>query len=506
MSAPLVILYHREPFDEVQTPEGVRYVEKRKPNGIVPTLRHVLKSSPRSRWVAWKTVRAEERAHFVAQVPVAESNGSVVERILLSKAQVNAFYHITAKEAFWPVLHSFPWNFTYDSSDWETFVDINRRFAEAACADSSEDCVFWIHDYNLWLTPHFIRAQKPKARILFFHHTPFPAADLFNILPWRTEIIDSLLCCDLVGFHIPRYVENFVSAARSLRPVEVRARKAVGDGFVRTGMALAEPELTTQICHAGHDIRVDAFPVGTDPQFIESILARPQTQARIEAIRQETATGKLIVSAGRVDYTKGVKELLGAYERLLERRSDMHAAVQLVLTAVAPADGMRVYREARREIEARVGKINGRFARLQWNPILLFTQPMPFAELVAYLHAADIALITPLRDGLNLVAKEYIATHKGRGGALVLSEFTGAAVELPDAITVNPYVSADLDAAIDRALAMPQDEQQRRMAAMHATIRRFDVHTWAKQMFRRHELAPEMRFDSRYPAASPREP
>lgn len=182
--------------------------------------------------MAWKQVKPDQEASFEDRVTMEGwSDNAVIRRIPLSAERVKDFYYITAKEAIWPILHSFPSHFTYESSDWENFQHINKLFAEAACEEAADDALIWIHDYNLWLTPYYIRQKMPNVKIAFFHHTPFPAADVFNILHWREAIVDSLLCCDLCGFHIPRYVENFVSAARSLRDVKLVERKPVPEAF-----------------------------------------------------------------------------------------------------------------------------------------------------------------------------------------------------------------------------------------------------------------------------------
>ncbi|WP_008309759.1 glucosylglycerol-phosphate synthase [Leptolyngbya sp. PCC 6406] len=485
MKSSLVILYHREPYDEVKVDGKIVYRDKKSPNGIVPTLKTFFANAKSSTWIAWKQVPQKQQNDFEERVTMEGGNEScVVRRIPLSAQQVREFYHITAKEAFWPILHSFPEHFTYESSDWENFQQINRLFADAACEDAAADALIWIHDYNLWLTPYYIRQKMPNVKIAFFHHTPFPAADVFNILHWRQAIVDSLLCCDLCGFHIPRYVENFVSVARSLRPVELVERGPVRSAFVPYGQALAEPEMTTQLRYQGRTVHLDAFPVGTNPQYIADTVNSPKVQARVEDIRKDVGNNKLIVSAGRVDYVKGAKEMLLCFERLLERRPEMKGKVNLVMTAVKAAEGMRVYKNAQSQIEQLAGKINGRYAKLNWTPILLFTEPIPFVDLMAFYRTADIAWIPPLRDGLNLVAKEYISAHQGQDGVLVLSEFTGSAVELPQAVLTNPYSDKHMDECIDKALDMSPEEQRERMTKLYEAVRRYDVQEWANHMFR----------------------
>lgn len=483
MKSSLVILYHREPYDEVIENGRVHYREKKSPNGIVPTLKSFFSGVQQGTWIAWKQISSKQQATFEERIVVEDGGNYNVRRIPLTADQVKHFYHITSKESFWPILHSFPWHFTYETADWENFKTINRLFAEAACEEAADDALIWVHDYNLWLVPKYIRELKPNAKIAFFHHTPFPSVDIFNILPWREAIIDSLLCCDICGFHIPRYSENFVNVAKSLRPVEIVKKEAVPEHLTSVGTALAEPEMTTQIRYKGQLVHVDAFPVGTNPQQIFSVLRRSQTEERLTKIRQELGDRKLIISAGRVDYVKGTRETLEAYGRLLERRPDLHSKIILLVTSVTPAAGMRVYKTAQSQIEQLVGKINGRFAKLDWTPILLFTQPVPFDDLMAYYKAADICWTTPLRDGLNLVAKEYIVAQEKGGGALVLSEFVGAAVELPDAIQTNPYSIDRMDEAIDQAIAMTSEERKARMEKMYDVVTRYDVQCWADHLF-----------------------
>jgi glucosylglycerol-phosphate synthase len=485
MKSSLVILYHREPYDEVKENGKTVYREKKSPNGIVPTLKSFFANAESSTWVAWKQVTPKQQESFEDRVTMEGwSDKAVIRRIPLSADRVKNFYYITAKEAFWPILHSFPEHFTYESSDWENFKHINQLFADAAIEEAADDALIWIHDYNLWLTPYYIREKMPNVKIAFFHHTPFPAADVFNILHWREAIVDSLLCCDLCGFHIPRYVENFVSAARSLRDVKIVERNPVPEAFTPYGTALAEPDMTSKLEYKGRVVNVDAFPVGTNPGYIEDMMQKPSVIERAKQIRDDIGDNKLIVSAGRVDYVKGAKEMLLCYERLLERRPEMQGKVNLIMTAVKAAAGMRVYKTAQSQIEQLVGKINGRFAKLNWTPIVLFTEPVPFDDLMAFYKTADIAWIPPLRDGLNLVAKEYIAAHHGENGVLVLSEFTGSAVELPDAVLTNPYADKRMDECIDLALDMPPDEQKRRMQNLYKAVTRYDVQQWANHMFR----------------------
>lgn len=480
----LVIVYHRQPFEEVVVDGETLYRENSSPNGIVPTLKNFFRTVDHGSWIAWTHVDNEGDEVTDRRVTMHDRHGDYeVLRVGLTEAQVRSFYHVTSKASLWPVLHSFAPHFDAEAADWETFREVNRRFAEAACEEAADDALIWIHDYNLWLAPGFVRELRPDARIAFFHHTPFPSADLFALLPWRDEIVDSLLACDIVGFHIPRYAENFVQVARSLRDVDVTERVAVEPGLAPTGRALSEPEVTTQLRRGDHTVRLDAWPIGTDPTLIRQVLDEPVSAERADRIADELGDQQLIVSVGRVDYTKGTIETLLAYERLLERRPELRGHVKLMVTSVAAATGMTVYEETREEIEQHVGRIHGRFATLSWGPIMLFTTPIPFEELLAYYRAADQCWITPLRDGLNLVAKEYVAARgTERPGVLVLSEFTGCSVELPDAVTANPYSHQSLDDAIDRAFDMSPADRAERMQRLCDVVDRYDIAHWAEHV------------------------
>ncbi len=478
----LVIVYHRQPYEEVVEDGRTIYRENKSPNGIVPTLKSFFGRVDRGRgaWVAWKQVGARQKDRFERVVQIEDSFGSyAVSRLPLTADQVRSFYHVTSKEALWPILHSFPSLFRYDNVDWPTFREVNRLFAEAAAAQAEDGALVWVHDYNLWLVPKYLRELNPTLRIAFFHHTPFPPPDTFNVLPWRNEIVDSLLDCDLVGFHVPRYAKNFADVARTLHGATVERQVAVEEGISPIGLALSEPEVPTLLAHGKRRIALDAFPVGTNPNLITELLAGEPRQAAARSIRDELGDQRLIVAVGRTDYTKGTIEALRAFERLLERRPELHRRLKLMVTSVRSADGMGIYRETQRDIEALVGRINGRFSDLCWTPILLFTNAVPFDRLIAYYRTADICLTTPLRDGLNLVAKEYVAAREGLGGALVLSEFAGCAVELPQAVLTNPYSTRSMDAALDAAIDMPAEEGLTRMAAMARTVRHYDVARWA---------------------------
>jgi len=486
VKSKLVIVYHRQPMEEIVENGKTFYRPHSSPNGIVPTLKSFFGEMDRGSWIAWTQVKPKHHESFERVVRVSDSVGEYnVSRLPLTPQQVKSFYHVTSKEALWPILHSFPETYDYEPVDWPTYREVNWRFAEAAAEEAEDDALVWVHDYNLWLVPAYLRQLKPNARIAFFHHTPFPAADVFNVLPWRSEIMESLLECDLVGFHIPRYAVNFVAAARTLFDIDVEKATKTESGMSPTGMALSEPTVPTRIRHRGRTVNIDAFPVGTNADYIEALSAKPETDEKVAEIRTALDGRRLIVSVGRTDYTKGTREMLATYERLLERRPELRDKVTLMVTSVSSNPNMAVYRKQQRAIEALVGRINGRYGNLGWQPIILFTTAVPFEELIAYYRAADVCWIAPLRDGLNLVAKEFCATRDDDRGVLVLSEFTGAAVELPNAVLTNPYSDRSMDAAIDQALDMDVQEQAARMTLLRNCVRHYDIAHWSRHVMDR---------------------
>lgn len=483
----LVIVYHRQPHEEVLVDGKVVYRPNRSPNGIVPTLKSFFNriDPGHGAWVAWKTFDPAKGVDFERVIHVKDKQGGyTVSRLPLTAEEVESFYHVTSKEALWPILHSFPRLFSYENVDWKTFREVNRKFAEAAAEQVADGGLVWVHDYNLWLVPGYLRQLKPDVRIAFFHHTPFPGPDIFNILPWRDEILGSLLDCDLVGFHIPRYAKNFALVVESLSAAEVIEVEEVEEGLAAPGLALSETHVPVRLRADERMVQLGVSPVGTDPQLIEHILEKEESRILQRQLFEELGGRRLLMMIGRTDYTKGMIEALEAFERLLERRPETIGKIKLLVTSVRAASTMKVYEATQSKIEALVGRINGRFSKLQWTPVVLFSQAIPFERLLAHYRVADICLTTPLRDGLNLVAKEYVAAKRGRAGMLLLSEFAGCAMELPQALLTNPYSKQAMDHALDKALDMPIEEAQERMESMNRNVHHYDLGRWADQTAR----------------------
>ncbi|HEX5757162.1 MAG TPA: glucosylglycerol-phosphate synthase [Arenimonas sp.] len=479
----LVMVYHRLPFDEYIEAGQRKRRAHTSPNGIIPSLLSFFAGGRRGAWIAWSIDDGKESG-FEARTPVDGEHypNLIAHRVRLGKSEVDAFYKRFSKEAFWPMLHTFWERARFRADDWQAFLKVNRKFAIAAAAEAAHGATVWIHDYNLWMVPGYLRELRPDLRIAFFHHTYFPSADVFNVVPWRREILGSLLQCDYIGFHIPRQVENFVDVLRGAMPLQTLQRESCAPRFLTYGCAVGLDRMTTRVRVGDREIGLGAHPVGTDVARIRGLLERDDSHQRIAAIRDEIGPRRLVLSIERLDYTKGTLEKLQAFEQLLESHPQWQGEVVLLMVCVPAAGEMTVYRSLQTQIEQAVGRINGRFSRLDWTPIRFFARALPFEDVLAHYVAADIMWITPLRDGLNLVGKEFVAANgvAGTPAILVLSEFAGAAAELKGAVLTNPHDGADLVAGLHQALAMPPEEAEGRQRQLFDIVTHFDVERWGQ--------------------------
>lgn len=482
--AKFIVVYHRLPFEQVNVKGRTVLREPKSPNGIIPTLKGFFKHFDDGLWLAWQEVQAEHLGQLGERITLDSVNTPLqVQCVGLTKELINSFYHRTSKAALWPILHSFTERFDYDAANWEEFREVNKLFAQATCEVADEGATVWIHDYNLWLVPGYIRELRNDLKIAFFHHTPFPASDMFGILPWRKEILQSLLCCDRIGFHTPRYAENFASCARAfIRPAVSRAKSIVHPRLQQRNTILQESVYTSALSVMDRTVYLDIAPIGVDERAIGKVAMSAATRKQAHDLRKTIGAEKIILSIGRIDYTKGTSEMLRAFESLIETRPDLIGKVRLCVTSVAPASGIRAYDDVREEIERSVGAINGRYSTADWTPVLFFTSPIRFQDLIAWYVAADICWITPLRDGLNLVAKEYIAAKQGLPGVLVLSEFTGAAIELDEAMRTHPYSARSMLQTITQAVELSEDDARNQMMALGRRVAQFNLAAWTREM------------------------
>ncbi|MEP7375401.1 MAG: glucosylglycerol-phosphate synthase [Chitinophagaceae bacterium] len=478
----LIMMYHRLPYDKIEVNGRKARVTPQSPNGIIPTLQGFFSNRRSGVWIAWEEVECEGELLRNIYIDKEKYPNLMASRIGLTKKEVEIFYKSFAKEAFWPTIFAFIDKVKFDHDHWDHYVDINRKFAEKAAEQADPGAIVWIHDYNLWLVPGILRQLRPDLIIAFFHHTAFPAANTFNILPWRREIVSSLLQCDFIGFHIPRYVENFVDVAASLFPLKQCEKINCAPRFLTYSAAMGVNQMTTTIETDHRKVRLGAIPVGIDVVYIQEFFQDEAMLKKVAEIKQQLNGKKMILSAERLDYVKGPLEKILAFEQFLEEYPEYHAKVELINICTPPAKGMKIYDSIKVELEQAVGRINGKYADLNWTPIHLFFRSLPFNEILIYYGAADIAWITPLRDGLNLVAKEYIAVQgeiPGDKGVLILSEFAGAAVELSYALLTNPYDQKALKENLLQAFRMKPEEKNMRMERLYEQVRHYDIDFWA---------------------------
>ena len=449
-SRSLVIASNRLPFQFRRGPGGLE--RKVSPGGLVSALDPVLRKRGGS-WVGWPGPEAEPGDALGAAGDAYE-----IVPVPLGEDEIAHYYDGFSNGALWPLFHSFSDRATFEPRDFEVYREVNARFAEALLSPTGTGELVWVHDYHLMLTPGLLRAARPELRILFFLHVPFPSYDLFTLLPGHEEILRGVLGSDLIGFHIPAYAQNFLDCAE----------RCLG--------ARIDPSRTV-IEFEGRHIGVGAFPIGIGwSEFEACALRSPETSCP----RAE----RLLIGADRLDYTKGIPHRILAIERLLELHPEWHERVTLLQIAVPSRSEVPEYRALKCEIDEQVGRVNGRFATATWSPIHYLYRSFDRDPLAALYRDADVALVTPLRDGMNLVAKEYAACQVADPGVLVLSRHAGAANDMPEALLVNPYDLDETAGAIHRALGMPAHERRARMDALRHREAGSDVHAWVDSLLR----------------------
>jgi trehalose 6-phosphate synthase/phosphatase len=407
-------------------------------------------------WIAWSGGQAAPaRLQLPAQNPLFD-----LVFIKLSEREVAEYYWGMSNRGIWPLMHFMTPNCHFNTRHWLTYQKVNEIFAKAAAAEAAPGDVLWIQDFHLALSPALVRQRSPATPIGLFWHVPFPPEQIFRILPWRSEFLRGMLGSDLIGFHVASYATHFLNCCERILGLEV------------------DRELS-YVIDDGRRIRVGVFPLGIPVDYFETIAKSAQVRDRVARIRRSLRTPKVILGVDRLDYTKGICERLLGYERFLEENPKFHRQVTLVLIAVPSRTRVADYAQLKRELDEQIGRITGRFSSEGWSPVrYLYTQFGP-EELIAYYEASDVALLTPLRDGMNLVAKEYVASHPDDDGALILSEFAGAAEELHEALLVNPYDIDQIAARIREALIMPDELRRDRMRALRHRVHTNNLESWS---------------------------
>ncbi len=454
-SRRLVVVSHRGPVTVENRRGETRYHQGA--GGLVAALDPVL-SDRGGLWIA----AGENPAGHEAGTPFAPPgrDGYAVIHLDIPPALHERHYLGFSNRVLWPLAHGFPNMVHFQRRDLKGYLEVNEIFADAVVRHARPDDLIWVHDYQLAAVPALVRAQRPDLRISFFWHIPFPAFEVFRALPYYQDILAGMLGADFVNFHLESYSDAFAGAVQNL-----------------VGGRRWQRRLVTW---NGREVSVGNHPIGIDPDHWGRIRSEPRVLRERDRIRDLCGTPHIIVGADRLDYTKGILQRVQAVERLLDRESWLRGEFCLVQIAVPSRTRVPEYRDMRREIDETVGRVNGRFARGNYVPIRYYYRSMPAHQLAAFYQAADVGLITPLRDGMNLVAMEYVIVNEGRPVVLILSELAGASEILDGALLVNPYDLDGMAEGIKLALEMPEDERRRRTEALTDLVRRHDVHRWAR--------------------------
>lgn len=459
----LVIVSNRLPVTVKQV--GGCYQAEASSGGLVTALRPIVQRH-RSCWIGWTGTDRNPRVGELLAAG-AGPDGCHLIPVFLSEQERHDFYSGFCNEILWPLLHDLQSKCNFEPAYWRSYVAINTRFSEVIRAETEAEDLVWIHDYHLMLQGKMLRDKVARERLVYFHHVPFPPPDVFEKLPWRLEILDSLLSFRTVGFQTSRDRRNFVESARRFFP-EIRVRKTM------SGLLVSRGEDATL---------VGAFPIGIDCDEFTNVATQQQVVMHAQQIRKNLKQCRIVLSVDRLDYTKGIPERLKAFRNLLNLYPGLHRHIALVQIVVPSREDIPDYQELKINVERRVGEINGHFGGPSWIPVHYLHRHLSRKDLVAYYRAADIAMITPLKDGMNLVAKEFCASRVDDTGILILSEFAGVANQLATgALLVNPYDSDKVALTLYNAMDMDEVQVRHNMRRMRRRLKTDDVHHWCEQV------------------------
>jgi trehalose 6-phosphate synthase/phosphatase len=455
----LIIVSNRLPVSAERRSGEFSY--RRSVGGLATGLGSYTQGAEReSLWVGWPAIssqRLDAADRSAVRDALACEHGC--EPVFLTERDIADYYYGFSNRTLWPLFHNFTGHAEYSPADWGAYERVNRKFADVVADIASPDDVIWVQDYQLLLLPALLRQRLPEAAIGFFLHIPFPCYETFRMLPWRSQVAEGLLGADLIGFHTYDYARYFLTSARNL-----------------LGLAEQHGELHVD----GRRVLVDAFPMGIDFDRYAEASRYLGSVREAQRLRDATRTRKIVLSIDRLDYTKGIPERLRAFDRFLDEHAEWRGKVNLVCVAVPSRSQVQEYRSLKEEVDRLVGHLNGKWSTMDWTPVRYLYRSLPFHRLAAMYAAADVAYVTPLRDGMNLIAKEYCATRTDDTGVLILSEMAGAAKELGEAVLVNPNDTDAMVASLHQALEMGDEEQAERMRAMRHRIKRYDVFRWVE--------------------------
>jgi trehalose 6-phosphate synthase/phosphatase len=457
----LIIISNRLPFSLDR--EGDKVSLRQSSGGLVSAIKSYFEDTSAQRvdltgkmWIGVADFPQDDWDQ-VAASHAAEQDFDIVP-IFTDKDLYDKYYNGFSNSVLWPLFHYFSSLADYDQSYFDAYVQVNQLFAEKIVPILEPGDQVWIHDYQLMILPHLLRQKRPETTIGFFLHIPFPSYEIFRLLPteWKKTLLHGVMGADLIGFHTYDYVQHFLQSVKMLLGV---------DNYFHN------------LQYQDRLVRIDLFPIGIDYNKFQQAANDPEVEEIRNKIRANLEDKKIIFSVDRLDYTKGLMQRLNGFEYFLERYPEWKEKMVFILNIVPSRDSIPAYNDRKKMIEEKIGMINGRFSTISWQPLIYRYNHLPFKDLIALYQAADAALITPLRDGMNLVAKEYVASNLGRG-VLILSELAGAASELGEAILVNPTDVSDVASSITRALAMPLYEQRNRISLMQRRLQEYDVFKW----------------------------
>ncbi len=458
----LLLVCNRLPVTVVPSEDG--YVFQPSTGGVATGLRSYLENISNSIvasqyvWIGWPGATIPEQDQDSLREKFSANFNAYP--VYLSEMEMENFYHGFCNKTIWALFHYFPAYTIYEEHYWQQYKEMNERYCQAVLEIARPDDLIWVHDYHLMLVPNMIRQKLPESRIGFFLHIPFPSFEVFRLLPsrWRNQILKGLLGADLVGFHTHDYVQYFFRCVLRL---------------------LGREHCMGQIFDEDHIVKAETFPMGIDFQKFFQTASEASVLRESEEIRKSLQESRVILSIDRLDYSKGITHRLAGYELFLERNPEWRGKVVLLLIVVPSRVALQHYQMMKKEIDEQVGRINGRFADISWTPILYQYRSLPFEEMIALYGLSDVMLVTPLRDGMNLIAKEYISSRIDQTGVLILSEMAGAAREMGEAILINPNTPQEISDALETALMMPAEEQKIRNTLMQKRLKRYDVNHWA---------------------------
>lgn len=422
-----------------------------------------------SLWFGWPGINQNKIKSNEKKIIEKKLHEEKCKPVYLSQHDMNQYYYGFSNKTLWPLFHYFTQFTEYREDMWTSYKKVNHIFAEELLKEIKEDDIVWIHDYHLFLLPQLIREKLPHIAIGFFLHIPFPSFEVFRLLPWRLEILEGMLGSDLIGFHTYDYQRHFMSSTRRLLGYDAHFN---------------------EIYVSNREVKIDVFPMGIDyDKFYNKAMEvsnksssrRSRIKKMIRGDADKQSERKLILSMDRLDYSKGIPARLEAFERFLEKNKNYHEKVSMFLLAVPSRTNVDHYMELKKTVDEMVGRINGNFGTIDWNPIRYFYRSLPFDEIVELYVYSDIALITPIRDGMNLIAKEYLVSKIEGDGVLILSEMAGSVKELGETYIVNPNDINNIVESIEQALKLSKKEQIRKNKIMRDRLRRYDVTRWADE-------------------------